>query len=54
MKQKKDVQQGTPALMTRAGRKLLEAERRDWEQTAAIIARFFQMKAGEVKAQDLA
>jgi len=27
--------------LTRAGRKLLEAETRDWEQTAAIIARFF-------------
>jgi transcriptional regulator len=35
--------------LTRAGRTLLEAEKRDWEQTAAIIARFF-----EVKAQDLA
>jgi PadR family transcriptional regulator PadR len=35
--------------LTRTGRKLLEAEKRDWEQTAAIIARFF-----EVKAQDLA
>jgi transcriptional regulator len=34
--------------LTRAGRKLLEAETRDWEQTAAIIARFF-----EVKAEDL-
>lgn len=34
--------------LTRAGRKRLDAERRDWEQTAAIIARFF-----EVKAQDL-
>jgi transcriptional regulator len=34
--------------LTRAGQKLLEAEKRDWEQTAAIIARFF-----EVKAQDL-
>jgi PadR family transcriptional regulator PadR len=34
--------------MTRAGQKLLEAEKRDWEQTAAIIARFF-----EVKAEDL-
>jgi len=34
--------------LTRAGQKLLEAERREWEQTAAIIARFF-----EVKAQDL-
>jgi PadR family transcriptional regulator, regulatory protein PadR len=35
--------------LTRAGRKLLEAEKSDWEQTAAIIARFFK-----VKAQDLA
>jgi PadR family transcriptional regulator, regulatory protein PadR len=35
--------------LTRAGYKLLETEKRDWEQTAAIIARFF-----EVKAQDLA
>ena len=34
--------------LTRAGHKLLQAEKRDWEQTAAIIARFF-----EVKAQDL-
>jgi PadR family transcriptional regulator PadR len=32
--------------LTRAGDKLLEAEKRDWEQTAAIIARFFAMKAG--------
>jgi len=35
--------------LTRVGRSLLEAERRDWEQTAAIIARFF-----EVKSEDLA
>ena len=35
--------------LTRAGHKLLETEKRDWEQTAAIIARFF-----EVKAEDLA
>ena len=34
--------------LTRAGHKLLDVEKRDWEQTAAIIARFF-----EVKAQDL-
>jgi PadR family transcriptional regulator PadR len=34
--------------LTRSGRKLLETETRDWEQTAAIIARFF-----EVKAEDL-
>jgi hypothetical protein len=31
------------------GYKLLETEKRDWEQTSAIIARFF-----EVKAEDLA
>ena len=30
------------------GRKLLQTETRDWNQTAAIIARFF-----EVKAEDL-
>jgi PadR family transcriptional regulator PadR len=35
--------------LTPAGRKVLAAEKRDWEQTAAIIARFF-----EVKAEDLA
>ena len=35
--------------LTPAGQKLLNAEKRDWEQTAAIIARFF-----EVKAEDLA
>lgn len=34
--------------LTRAGHKLLEAETKEWEQTAAIIARFF-----EVKAEDL-
>jgi transcriptional regulator len=34
--------------LTRSGRKLLETEKRDWEQTAATIARFF-----EVKAEDL-
>jgi PadR family transcriptional regulator PadR len=31
--------------LTRAGHKLLEAEKRDWEQTAAIISRFFEVKA---------
>jgi PadR family transcriptional regulator PadR len=31
--------------LTRAGQKLLQAETRDWEQTAAIIDRFFQVKA---------
>ncbi len=35
--------------LTPAGRKLLATEKRDWEQTAAIIARFF-----DVKARDLA
>jgi PadR family transcriptional regulator PadR len=34
--------------LTSAGRKQLQAETRDWKQTAAIIARFF-----EVKAEDL-
>ena len=34
--------------LTKAGQKMLQAEARDWEQTAAIIARFF-----EVKAEDL-
>ena len=31
--------------LTRSGHKLLEAEARGWEQTAAIIARFFDVKA---------
>ena len=31
--------------LTRAGRKRLETEKHDWEQTAAIIARFFEVKA---------
>ena len=31
--------------LTRSGHKLLESEARDWEQTAAIMARFFDMKA---------
>jgi transcriptional regulator len=35
--------------LTRTGQKLLETEKREWDQTAAIIARFF-----EVKAEDLA
>ena len=33
--------------ITRPGRKLLEAEARGWEQTAAIMARFFDVKAGD-------
>jgi PadR family transcriptional regulator, regulatory protein PadR len=35
--------------LTRAGRKQLQAETRDWEQTAAIIARFFAVKAEDLK-----
>ena len=31
--------------LTRTGHKLLEAEARGWEQTAAIMGRFFEMKA---------
>jgi PadR family transcriptional regulator PadR len=34
--------------LTATGRKQLQTETRDWEQTAAIIARFF-----DVKAEDL-
>ena len=33
--------------LTRSGHKLLEAEARGWEQTAAIMARFFDVKAGD-------
>ena len=32
----------------RAGRKLLEAERRDCQQTAEIVARFFNLKAEDL------
>ena len=35
--------------LTRAGHKQLQSETRDWEQTAAIIARFF-----DAKREDLA
>lgn len=35
--------------LTRAGRKQLEAERRDWQKTADIIARFFVVKAEDLK-----
>lgn len=35
--------------LTRAGHKLLEIEKRDWEQTAAIIARFFAVKAEDLR-----
>ena len=34
--------------LTRAGHKLLAAEKRDWEQRAAIVARFFEVKAGDL------
>jgi PadR family transcriptional regulator PadR len=35
--------------LTRAGRKELHAEARNWEQTAAIIGRFFAVKAEDLK-----
>ena len=35
--------------LTRDGRKQLQAETRDWEQTAAIIGRFFAVKAEDLK-----
>jgi len=34
--------------LTKDGRKVLGAEKRDWEQTAAIIARFLEVKAGDL------
>jgi PadR family transcriptional regulator PadR len=34
--------------LTRDGRKQLQAEARDWEQTAAIIGRFFKVKAEDL------
>jgi PadR family transcriptional regulator, regulatory protein PadR len=34
--------------LTGAGRKQLQAETRGWEQTAAIIARFFKVKAEDL------
>jgi PadR family transcriptional regulator, regulatory protein PadR len=34
--------------ITRVGEKLLETEKRDWEQTAAIVARFFDLKAEDL------
>jgi transcriptional regulator len=34
--------------LTRGGRRQLELETRDWQQTAAIIARFFDAKAGDL------
>jgi transcriptional regulator len=35
--------------LTRDGRKQLQAETRDWEQTSAIIGRFFAVKATDIK-----
>jgi transcriptional regulator len=35
--------------LTRDGRKQLRTEARDWEQTAAIIGRFFTVKAEDLK-----
>jgi PadR family transcriptional regulator, regulatory protein PadR len=34
--------------LTAAGRRQLQAETRDWEQTAAIIARFFKVEAEDL------
>src|SRR5213592_2363397 len=35
--------------LTRDGRKRLQAETRGWEKTAAIIGRFFAVKAADLK-----
>ena len=35
--------------LTRDGRKQLQSETRDWEQTAAMIDRFFAVKAEDLK-----
>ena len=35
--------------MTRAGRKQLEAETKDWEQTTALMDRFFTVKAEDLQ-----
>ena len=35
--------------LTSAGRKHLRAETRGWERTSTIIARFFAVKAGDLK-----
>ena len=34
--------------LTRAGRRQLQAETKEWQQTTAIIARFFQVMAEEL------
>jgi len=35
--------------LTRAGHRRLRAEAKDWEQTAAIIGRFFRVRAEDLK-----
>jgi PadR family transcriptional regulator, regulatory protein PadR len=35
--------------LTRAGRKQLQAEARGWEQTAALVSRFFAVKSEDLK-----
>ena len=35
--------------LTRSGRKQLQAETREWEQTTAIVGRFFQLKPEDVQ-----
>lgn len=35
--------------LTRTGRKQLQAEAANWEQTAALIARFFSIKSEDLK-----
>ncbi|HXS94704.1 MAG TPA: PadR family transcriptional regulator [Candidatus Limnocylindrales bacterium] len=35
--------------LTRTGQRLLQAETRGWEQTAAIMARFFKLKAEDLR-----
>jgi PadR family transcriptional regulator, regulatory protein PadR len=34
--------------LTRSGRKQLQAETRQWEQTAAVIGKFFEVKADDL------
>jgi PadR family transcriptional regulator PadR len=35
--------------LTRAGRRQLQAETRDWEQTTAVVGRFFSVKAEDLQ-----
>ncbi len=35
--------------LTRAGRKLLQAETREWKQTEAILSRFFELKPEDLR-----